>query len=83
MAGIGKKKGAPLAGEQFPEWYRVMRGRDLSIKGTTEEIIELFRGTVLKDTPTFVRIVKLPENDEYVKPVIDGLKALPGVYMLP
>ena len=82
LADIGKKKGAPLAGEQFPEWYRVMRGRDLSIKGTTEGIIDLFQGTVLKNTPTFIRIVKLPENDEYVKPVIDGLKALPCVYMM-
>jgi hypothetical protein len=81
-AGIGRSKGAPLEGSAYPEWFRTIRQRDLSIEGTIETIVTYFQDAVLKDSPVFVRLVRIPEKDDKFLALIGALRRCPRVRVL-
>jgi hypothetical protein len=81
IAGIGRKKGDPLANSSFPEWHRVVPQMDISLATGLDEVYEIFT-EVLEGSPVFVRIKTFPSDDSRFKLLTKGLKARPGVAFL-
>jgi hypothetical protein len=82
LAGIGRKKGTPLPGETYAEWYRVMTRKSIAEKDGIDEIAKIFGNEVLQNSPVFIRLKKLPEQDDRFSLLLETLKALPRVRIL-
>ena len=80
--GIGPSKGAPLGGSHFAEWYRVVKRKDISDNDIMKEVIGIFQEKILKDSPAFVRIKNIPEEDSVYKKFVHALKDCIRVHIL-
>ena len=80
-AGIGRKKGTPLPGSEFPEWYRVVSNKDIGTDEGLKEICNVF-AEVLVGAPVFVRIKKFPQDDARFKVFLNSLKMLQNIKFL-
>ena len=65
---------------EYPEWYRVVRGIDVSKKEKRDWFPELFGSLVLKGSPCFVRVQTWPKEDKDFKTLMDECKELSHDY---
>ena len=79
--GIGRKKGSPLPGSSYPEWYRVAAQKDIDTTENVAKVVKIFTD-VLVGSPVFVRVKKIPQDDSRFKLLVDALKEKPFVRFL-
>ena len=63
---IGGKK-VSVEGKSYPEYYRVLRNTSISEPESLTRVLSIFDSAVLKSSPTIVRVVKVPADDEVFK----------------
>ena len=77
--GIGKKRINRDLGD-FPEWYRVCRGIDITDAIKKVWLLDVFGDSVLKHSPCFIRVETWPKKDDAFNSFMTELEALTSIY---
>ena len=78
---IGGKK-VVVEGKAYPEYYRVLRNKSISEPESLAWTLSTFGTAVLKSSPTIVRVIKVPADDEDFHHFLNELQKQANVKVL-
>lgn len=79
IQGIGKKR-MKIEDSDYWEWFRVLRGIDITVAKKKDWLLNVFGSLVLKHSPCFVRVETWPKKDDAFNVFMSELEALTCIY---